>query len=255
MSDTPSPFHKTAVSSVLFKGRKDWYFCYLKAERIAHVFSVLAQRVHDAAADDVRELALSSAGIPRAVAYFAAGNIDAAEVLADLFALLSAIRLAGTNCSISKENTSLLVHECEALAEKFSSSVHISPFVTTEDFSVAEVATRTEPQPLLSSHFHGLGLVTDPNWQVRDSKGQGQRQLKTDKKTASSSGRSDDEYTDRAMKILECVKKSNGLSIKDISAVVHECGEKTIQRELAVLLQKGLIKKTGERRWSIYLPA
>jgi len=146
MSDTQSSFHNTAVASALFKGRRDWYFCYLKAERIAHVFSVLAQRVHDSAADDVRELALTAAGVPRTIAYFAAGNVDAAAVLADMFTLLSAVRLSGTNGSIGKDNTMLLVGECEALAERFSSSVHLSPFVTAEDFSVSGIDASEESE-------------------------------------------------------------------------------------------------------------
>jgi len=63
---------------------------------------------------------------------------------------------------------------------------------------------------------------------------------------------------ERANKILAIIKDSknnlnqNGVSIKDVSVVLTDCSEKTIQRELNVLVSKGLIKKTGAKRWSRY---
>jgi len=55
--------------------------------------------------------------------------------------------------------------------------------------------------------------------------------------------------------ILELVRKKKSLSIKEIATVVKGCSEKTIQRELALLIHQGLVRKVGERRWSLYLPA
>jgi predicted transcriptional regulator len=52
--------------------------------------------------------------------------------------------------------------------------------------------------------------------------------------------------------ILQLLKKKKEVSIKDIAEVVKNCSEKTIQRELISLIQGGVIKKTGERRWSKY---
>ena len=54
--------------------------------------------------------------------------------------------------------------------------------------------------------------------------------------------------------ILEILKKSpkSGLGIKDFSLVLKDCSEKTIQRELLLLVQKNVLKKEGERRWSKY---
>jgi hypothetical protein len=43
-----------------------------------------------------------------------------------------------------------------------------------------------------------------------------------------------------------------GVSIKDISLAFTNCSEKTIQRELNSLVQKGQLKKTGAKRWSRY---
>ncbi|MEI6843264.1 MAG: hypothetical protein WCK48_02035 [bacterium] len=52
--------------------------------------------------------------------------------------------------------------------------------------------------------------------------------------------------------IINLLKKKSDLSIKDISLTVKGCSEKTIQRELITLISSGIVKKTGERRWSKY---
>lgn len=52
--------------------------------------------------------------------------------------------------------------------------------------------------------------------------------------------------------IIQLLKKKKDLTIKDISQTIRDCSEKTIQRELIDLIKTGIIKKTGERRWSRY---
>lgn len=52
--------------------------------------------------------------------------------------------------------------------------------------------------------------------------------------------------------ILTLLKSKSNLTVKDVAQVVTDCSEKTIQRELISLVEKGLIKREGERRWSRY---
>jgi predicted transcriptional regulator len=52
--------------------------------------------------------------------------------------------------------------------------------------------------------------------------------------------------------ILEVLKSKKEAMIKDISSLVEGCSEKTIQRELISMMRAGMIRKTGERRWSRY---
>lgn len=52
--------------------------------------------------------------------------------------------------------------------------------------------------------------------------------------------------------ILSLLKKKKDLTIKDISLVIKDVSEKTIQRELISLIEAGVLVKTGERRWSKY---
>ena len=56
----------------------------------------------------------------------------------------------------------------------------------------------------------------------------------------------------RRGQILKLFNKGQKLTIKDISQVIDNCGEKTIQREIQSMMKEGLIKKEGERRWSRY---
>lgn len=58
--------------------------------------------------------------------------------------------------------------------------------------------------------------------------------------------------TNRQESILNLLRKKKDLTVKDIAAVVKGCSEKTIQRELILLISSGTIKKTGERRWTKY---
>lgn len=52
--------------------------------------------------------------------------------------------------------------------------------------------------------------------------------------------------------ILNTLKDQTNLTIKDFSKVIKNCSEKTIQRELIELVNRGVVKREGERRWSRY---
>ena len=51
---------------------------------------------------------------------------------------------------------------------------------------------------------------------------------------------------------LSVLKHQSNLTIKDFSKVIKDCSEKTIQRELIELVDRGVVKREGERRWSRY---
>lgn len=52
--------------------------------------------------------------------------------------------------------------------------------------------------------------------------------------------------------IVNFLKKKDEATIKDIASQVRGCSEKTIQRELADLVNMGVLNKEGERRWTKY---
>ncbi len=61
-----------------------------------------------------------------------------------------------------------------------------------------------------------------------------------------------DKKNDRQSRILSMLKNQSNMTIKDFVKAINDCSEKTIQRELLTLVEKGIVKKEGERRWSKY---
>lgn len=64
-----------------------------------------------------------------------------------------------------------------------------------------------------------------------------------------SGGQTKDE---RIKQILSILSSKNVAMIKDFSSVIVGCSEKTIQRLLIELVQSGVLKREGDRRWSRY---
>jgi hypothetical protein len=52
--------------------------------------------------------------------------------------------------------------------------------------------------------------------------------------------------------IINLLKRKKEIMIKDVSPLISGCSEKTIQRELLAMVRAGILKKTGEKRWSRY---
>lgn len=57
---------------------------------------------------------------------------------------------------------------------------------------------------------------------------------------------------EREEKVVNIIKDKKQVSIKDISEVILDCSEKTIQRLLNKMIEEGKVIKKGERRWAKY---
>jgi len=57
---------------------------------------------------------------------------------------------------------------------------------------------------------------------------------------------------DRRERIKTVLDAKGDSTIKDISEIITDCSEKTIQRELNSLIEDNVVKRQGERRWSKY---
>lgn len=60
--------------------------------------------------------------------------------------------------------------------------------------------------------------------------------------------------TNRQHEILSLIREKKSANIKDISSLFPSVSEKTIQRELGVLVVEGKITRRGAKRWSVYMP-
>ncbi len=88
----------------------------------------------------------------------------------------------------------------------------------------------------------------DPKGQNKDSRNKASfKRTNNTIKDKDSKGQSD-----RKSMILKIFNKKDKVSIKDVSSVIQNCSEKTLQRELLALVRDGILMKEGERRWSTY---
>lgn len=56
----------------------------------------------------------------------------------------------------------------------------------------------------------------------------------------------------RRTAILKLIKERKKVGVRDVAEVITGVSEKTLQRELISLVEEGILKKEGERRWSTY---
>jgi hypothetical protein len=57
---------------------------------------------------------------------------------------------------------------------------------------------------------------------------------------------------DRRTRIQTIIEAKGEATIKDISEIITDCSEKTVQREINAMIADNLIQRHGERRWSKY---
>ena len=62
-------------------------------------------------------------------------------------------------------------------------------------------------------------------------------------------------HSNRREIIIDLLSKKDKITINDVSAIITECSEKTLQRELNVLVSDGVLLREGQRRWSTYKKA
>jgi len=98
-------------------------------------------------------------------------------------------------------------------------------------------------------------FYTPENENVHDNKTASYRQPKPKRQSVTKSSKQSSKKKDRQNKIIEIIKDKKKVGVSDISGHITGVSDKTIQRELLELVDKGVLKKEGERRWSVYMLA
>lgn len=176
--------------------------------------------------------------------------------------LTSLISLAVISGLISRTNGTIISNEIGSLLSSFrevvSESTAKAGFILSEDFFAADPElqerlalkiNKGQSLPFLSDKNKtttvGKRLAEKTSHNVHASQNdinQGKNEL----------GSVKDKKDNRQNQILSLLKNRSNLTIKDFVGVISDCSEKTIQRELIELVDKGIVKKEGERRWSTY---
>ena len=167
-------------------------------------------------------------------------------VVSSIRHLISLVRMLAISGFASTQNAGAIIDALDELGN----FMHVSQ---RTNFSESVVISKDD---LLDV---GALPVRSPAFSVKDIKdvtNVATRALATDVptqaiKTQSGNG----QVSVRTQSILEILKSSGSMGIKDICSNLPEYSEKMIQRELLTLVSEGKVLKTGLKRWSRYSAA
>ncbi|MEN9921225.1 MAG: hypothetical protein RLZZ517_203 [Candidatus Parcubacteria bacterium] len=157
--------------------------------------------------------------------------------------------ISGSNIEIMKNEINYLHKHIEELSTSSASELgqlhiksdmfviqhHKQPKVAEEKMSFKQV----RPSSIIKKDTPKMSFKSVGANSLRPSKEKGVSQSNDSKDT-------------RETRVLDVIRDKGIVSIKDISTVIFDVSEKTIQRTLQTLIDKGQIKKEGERRWAKY---
>lgn len=221
---------KSIFSNIFEKDIRRVYV-YKKAERLAKAIHLIAPAF------------TASPALRNRLDAISVGLIDAATegparsrtaLSRELLALSSVLSLARTSGLLSSMNVELISHEAHMLLQEIAAYEEPRVFLD-EAPTLADIAKRSGKRETLPTPAR-LPALPSPVPVVAD-KGH----IKDTRKVS-----------DRREAILSVISTKNHASIKDISTVIRGVSEKTIQRELQSLIEDGVVKRQGERRWSVY---
>ncbi len=166
--------------------------------------------------------------------------------------LISMLYLSSNSGLISTANINIIVSEIENILSSIKKDIienNIKAgYVLSQDFfatdhSTTDINHKGHNTKNISNH----NIFEKKNNSIIDNKANNKNTNNLDNKNIIK-----DKKNDRQSKIVSILKDQSNLTIKDFVKVIADCSEKTIQRELLLLVEKGIIKKEGERRWSRY---
>ncbi len=236
---------KTIFSNVFEKDIKRVYI-YKKAERLAKAIHLIAPAFRQSPSLHDRVNRVSVALVDAAILPPAAAR-DALS--RELLALSSVLSIARSGGMLSPMNADLIGREAHLLLEEVAG--YEEPRVSLpESVSLAELARHTAPVHAAPRHVPTRSLAPSAERKAVSDKGHAIGQVKDS--TASAPSMREPKKNDRREAILSVLRSKGPSYIKDISTVIRDVSEKTIQRELQALVSEGIITRSGERRWTTY---
>jgi len=212
-------------------------YIYKKAERLAKAIHLIAPAFKSAPALRDRMGKIAIGLVDAAIlAPLAARDALSRELLA-LSSVLSIARIGGL---LSTMNAELITREAHQLLQEVATYEEPRLFLE-EAPSLASLAKERAAQS-------GSGAKSMPRGEASFA----QREQKSIAPKGHAKGQVSDRTSGRREAILSVLRSKGPSYIKDISTVVTQVSEKTIQRELQALVDEGEIERTGERRWTQY---
>jgi len=229
-------------------------FIFKKTEKITAGLYLVSGLLKD---EEPIKWELRDRGIDLLSSSFSASNSlpgDKNAIIQSLFTAaletLSLLNVAKISNLISDMNHKLLVREIDnvvlMLRDRLAESAENAGYVLSEAFFKTPDMFSTGFKLANKSNVAGVGYGQKGN-----EKSLGNFYQSNDR-VYKGHDSGNDKKTQRQEAIISTLKTQSNLTIKDFSKVIKDCSEKTIQRELIELVNKGIVKKEGERRWSKY---
>lgn len=204
-------------------------YIYKKAERLAKAIHLVGPAFTSSPALRNRIDAIAIGLVDGAVL----PPISAREALSrELLALSSVLAIARVGGLLSAMNAEMIAREAHVLLSEIATYeeprlfLDDAPSLATLSRTAGSTPSVVSPQQVSRT----ADIVKDPKGHVSDTT----------------------HRTSRRDVIVSVLSDKGPSYIKDISTVLRDISEKTIQRELAALVSDGIVIKRGERRWSQY---
>lgn len=194
-----------------------------KTEKIAHALYLVTSFFDDKEPLKWRIRTLSTSLVSEEIK-------DKSSLSKEIISLFSMAKTAGL---VSDANYNILIPELSRFVEEIEKPLNLS---FLHDVSLREATLPQIAQP------KKLDYIKDS---VHENK-------MIDKPTIKEFGAVSVKKNSRQSIIIALLKRKKEVMIKDITPLVNGCSEKTIQRELSAMVQTGILRRVGEKRWSRY---
>jgi hypothetical protein len=214
-------------------------YIYRKTERLAKAIQLITPAFGNAPALRNRLDGVAVGLIDAAIA----APIQSKEALSrELLALSSILSVARTGGLLSEMNAELIAREAHLLLQEIAS--YEEPRLFLDDApTLAELAKQAPDLRQSSTNL----ISPSPAISKSPAKNKEIHKGHVKDNTTFSKGQSS-----RQEAILSILRAKGPSTIKNISMVIRDVSEKTIQRELQSLVLNGSIQREGERRWTLY---
>ena len=236
-----------------FSAEEYLLYIFKKTEKITAALYLVSGLLKD---DEPLKWELRDRGVELLNSSFTASSslpVDRNSVIQSLFTAaletISLLNVAKVSNLVSEMNHKILVREIDGvlglLREKLAASAESAGLVLSDSFF------RTPD--LFTSNFRSDEKDRSASGYNQDSSSMRQNLQRPQIEPKMESNRTvEQKKSQRQSSIINILKGQGNLTIKDFAKVIKDCSEKTIQRELMELVERGIIRKDGERRWSRY---
>ncbi len=178
----------------------------------------------------------SSISILHAIADLFAGNaLELVRVEGLMVGIISYLTVAEGSRSISSANVAVLRNEYEALRQLLGRVSSLERSAILAEALIPE--GRLDQKMLSGGQSH-----------TRRSK----KDISNGHSNVSLTDSTATQRLDRRRIVLDLLSKNQRITIRNLATAITGVSEKTLQRELIAMVQEGVLKKEGERRWSSY---